>query len=93
MGPFSMEFSTNKSKKEIAKTSHDVSSLLTRAPLTLRPGAGQVLSWWGWGDWAEVFTLVYQLKIGLKILKEKIFWNYPVPFIVLFLFFFNKEGE
>lgn len=45
MGPFSMEFSTNKNKKEIARRPDDVSSLLTRAPFTLRPGAGQVLSW------------------------------------------------
>lgn len=35
MGPFSTEFSTNEDKTQVARPPDDVSSLLTRAPLTL----------------------------------------------------------
>lgn len=80
MGPFSVEFSTNRNKRQIAGTPGDVSSL-NSVPV------GQSLSWWGlW----EPFLLVYQLRIWFKILKVKIFLE---PFYMLYRSFFPTKEE
>lgn len=45
----------------------------------------------------DLFFLVYQLRIWLKIFKVKIFWNHPMPFIASpptpAPFFLSEEGE
>ena len=50
MGPFSMEFVTNRNKKKTARTPDDVSSLLTRAPFDSQAGCWSGVLLVGWTD-------------------------------------------